>query len=101
MIKIPYGISGFERIRKQGYKYIDKTRYIREIEEEPYCMYVRPRRFGKTLFTICCTKLCIIYLNKKDDKKEKIEKAKSEAREQIKNYMKDERLQANKNLKNI
>ena len=51
MIKIPYGISGFERIRKQGYKYIDKTKYIREIETETYCMYVRPRRFGKTLFT--------------------------------------------------
>ena len=51
MIKIPYGISGFERIRKQGYKYIDKTKYIRKIEEETYCIYVRPRRFGKTLFT--------------------------------------------------
>ena len=39
------------------------------------------------------------YLNKKDDNKSKIEKAKSEAKEQLKNYMKDERLQANKNLK--
>ena len=39
------------------------------------------------------------YLSKKDDNKSKIEKAKSEAKEQLKNYMKDERLQANKNLK--
>ena len=68
MIKIPYGISGFERIRKQGYKYIDKTKYIREIEEEPYCMYVRPRRFGKTLFT---TTLNAYYsIDKKDEYEE-------------------------------
>ena len=51
MIKIPYGISGFETIRKEGFKYVDKTSYIRNIETERYCMYVRPRRFGKTLFT--------------------------------------------------
>ncbi len=68
MTKIPYGISGFERIRKQGYKYIDKTKYIRAIEEEPYCMYVRPRRFGKTLFT---TTLDAYYsIDKKDEYEE-------------------------------
>ena len=64
MIKIPYGISGFERIRENGYEYIDKTKFIREIEKETYCMYVRPRRFGKTLFT---TMLDAYYsLDKKD-----------------------------------
>ena len=51
MLKIPYGVSGFESIREDGYEYIDKTRYIEKIEKERYCMYVRPRRFGKTLFT--------------------------------------------------
>ena len=65
MIKIPYGISGFETIRKEGFKYVDKTKYIRNIETERYCMYVRPRRFGKTLFT---TTLNAYYsIDKKDE----------------------------------
>ena len=68
MTKIPYGISGFERIRKEGFKYIDKTKYIRDIEKEAYCMYVRPRRFGKTLFT---TTLDAYYsIDKKDEYEE-------------------------------
>ncbi len=68
MIKIPYGISGFETIRKEGFKYIDKTEYIRNIETERYCMYVRPRRFGKTLFT---TTLNAYYsIDKKDEYEE-------------------------------
>ena len=69
MIKIPYGISGFERIREEGLEYIDKTRFIRDIEEERYCMYVRPRRFGKTLFT---TTLDAYYSIDKKDKFEKL-----------------------------
>ncbi len=69
MIKIPYGISGFERIRKEGFKYIDKTKYIRDIEKEAYCMYVRPRRFGKTLFT---TTLDAYYSIDKEDEYEEL-----------------------------
>lgn len=65
MVKIPYGISGFERIRKENYLYLDKTKYIKDIEKESYCMYVKPRRFGKTLFT---TTLDAYYsIDKKDD----------------------------------
>ena len=68
MIKIPYGISGFETIRKEGFKYIDKTKYIKGVETERYCMYVRPRRFGKTLFT---TTLDAYYsIDKKDEYEE-------------------------------
>ena len=69
MIKIPYGISGFEAIREEGFEYIDKTRFIRKIEKERYCMYVRPRRFGKTLFT---TTLDAYYSLDKKDKFEKL-----------------------------
>ena len=65
MLKIPYGVSGFESIREEGYEYIDKTRYIEKIEKERYCMYVRPRRFGKTLFT---TMLDAYYAIDKKDK---------------------------------
>ena len=32
MIKIPYGISGFERIRENGYEYIDKTKFITKLD---------------------------------------------------------------------
>lgn len=69
MLKIPYGVSGFESIREDGYEYIDKTRYIEKIEKERYCMYVRPRRFGKTLFT---TMLDAYYAIDKKDKFEKL-----------------------------
>ncbi len=53
MQKLPYGISDYERIKEQNYYYVDKTKYIEKIENisEPYIMFLRPRKFGKTLFT--------------------------------------------------
>ena len=52
MKKLPYGISDYERIVEQGYYYVDKTKYIEKLEEmPPYIMFLRPRKFGKTLFT--------------------------------------------------
>ena len=53
MKKLPYGISDYERLIKDGYYYVDKTKYIQQLEElsEPYIMFLRPRKFGKTLFT--------------------------------------------------
>ena len=50
-IKIPYGISDYKRIREENYIYIDKTKYIKKLENYPMTIYVRPRRFGKSLFT--------------------------------------------------
>ena len=50
-IKIPYGISDYKRIREENYIYIDKTQYIKKLENYPMTIYVRPRRFGKSLFT--------------------------------------------------
>ena len=49
--KIPYGISDFKKIREENYVFIDKTKYIEKLESESTVMYVRPRRFGKSLFT--------------------------------------------------
>ncbi len=39
-------------IREEGYAYVDKTRFIRVLEDypEPYIFFLRPRRFGKSLF---------------------------------------------------
>ena len=50
--KIPYGISNYRMIREEGYVYVDKTRFIRVLEgyPEPYVFFLRPRRFGKSLF---------------------------------------------------
>ena len=50
--KIPYGISNFRTIIEDGYAYVDKTRFIRSLEDNPapYVFFLRPRRFGKSLF---------------------------------------------------
>ena len=50
--KISYGHCNFERIRKENYVYVDKTRFIEMIENEAnsYHFLIRPRKFGKSLF---------------------------------------------------
>jgi hypothetical protein len=51
MKRIPYGISDFDDFRKRNLYYVDKTRYIRDIEEKgKYLFFIRPRRFGKSLY---------------------------------------------------
>ena len=50
-LQIPYGIFDFKRIRTEGYYYIDKTAYIPLLERSgSFLFFVRPRRFGKSLF---------------------------------------------------
>jgi len=51
MKKIPYGISDFKRLKIEDYFFIDKTDYIPKIENytSAYLMFLRPRRFGKSL----------------------------------------------------
>ncbi len=52
MSKMPYGLSNFYQMRQEDYVYIDKTKYIEILESygEKYIFFLRPRRFGKTLF---------------------------------------------------
>ncbi len=51
MVKIPYGISNFEILIKEAYFYQDRTMYIQKLETiSPFLFYLRPRRFGKSLF---------------------------------------------------
>lgn len=49
--KLPMGIENFERVRKEGFYYVDKTGLIRDLLENPAYvnLFTRPRRFGKTL----------------------------------------------------
>lgn len=52
-LKMPYGISNYEELITENYYYVDKTEYIEKLEELPEkrIMFLRPRKFGKTLFT--------------------------------------------------
>lgn len=48
---IPYGMTDYASIIGSNYYYVDKTRYIAEIERAArFFFIVRPRRFGKSLF---------------------------------------------------
>ena len=50
-LKIPYGLSNFKDVATQHYTYIDKTNYIAELEQVgKHLVFLRPRRFGKSLF---------------------------------------------------
>ncbi len=53
MKKLPYGISNYEELIIDDYYYVDKTMYIEKLENiaEKRIMFLRPRKFGKTLFT--------------------------------------------------
>lgn len=45
------GIENFERLRRDGFYYVDKTGLIKTFLENPayVTLFTRPRRFGKTL----------------------------------------------------
>ena len=48
---VPYGVSKFKELREAGRYYVDKTGYIRKLEQRAnFLFFVRPRRFGKSLF---------------------------------------------------
>ena len=48
--RIPYGMQNWEDVRLDNYYYVDKTRFIHEIEAgNKYFFFIRPRRFGKSL----------------------------------------------------
>ena len=46
----PIGIQNFEKIRKDGYVYVDKTDLVYKMAKTGgYYFLSRPRRFGKSL----------------------------------------------------
>ena len=48
--RIPYGIMDFVSIPEDNCYYVDKTRFIEEVEyANRFFFYIRPRRFGKSL----------------------------------------------------
>ena len=49
-IKLPVGIENFEKIRRDGFYYVDKTRWIEQLLAQwgKVNLFTRPRRFGKS-----------------------------------------------------
>ena len=49
--KLPVGVESFEKIRREGFYYIDKTGLARELLNNwaEVTLFTRPRRFGKSL----------------------------------------------------
>ena len=64
---LPVGIDSFERIRREGYYYVDKTGFIEELLRKTFevNLITRPRRFGKTL---CMNMLASFFDIKKDSR---------------------------------
>ena len=50
-LQLPVGLEGFEKIRRNGFYYIDKTKLIEQLflNWGEVNLFTRPRRFGKTL----------------------------------------------------
>lgn len=71
MKKLPTGVSNYEELIEDDYYYVDKTMYIEKLENfsNKRIMFLRPRKFGKTLFT---STLENYYDNLKKDKFDKL-----------------------------
>ena len=67
MRKLPNGISNYETIVRENYIYVDKTIYIEKLENlsDRTILLLRPRKFGKTLFT--STLECYYDVSKKEE----------------------------------
>ncbi len=49
--RLPYGMTDFATIRCENCFYVDKTEFIPKLEDVRFALFLRPRRFGKSLFT--------------------------------------------------
>ena len=47
---ILYGVADYAELRKRNGWFIDRTAKIRDLEATAYAVFLRPRRFGKSLF---------------------------------------------------
>jgi len=49
-VYFPYGISNIEQLITQNYVFVDKTEFLPDLEYEKFSYFLRPRKFGKSLF---------------------------------------------------
>jgi len=61
-IKIPYAVASYEEIVREDYFFVDKTQFIESLEKYKAPVFLRPRRFGKTLW--CSILECYYDINK-------------------------------------
>lgn len=52
MLLMPYGLSNFATVATQNYYFVDRTHYLEKLDNlgEKYIFFLRPRRFGKSLW---------------------------------------------------
>ena len=63
-MKYPIGIQSFEKLRTNGYVYVDKTALVYRMTRDMSCYFLsRPRRFGKSLLV---STLEAYFLGRKD-----------------------------------
>ena len=63
-MKYPIGVQDFEKLRREGYVYVDKTRQVYDLAAQGNCYFLgRPRRFGKSLLI---TTMEAYFLGKKE-----------------------------------
>ena len=64
--RIPYGVGNWAKlVRDDAYFFVDHTAYIRELEKLETPVFLRPRRFGKTMW--CSILECYYDISRKDD----------------------------------
>ena len=47
--RVPYGVSSYAEMVNEGYYFVDKTPYIGQLERVNNPIFLRPKRFGKSL----------------------------------------------------
>jgi hypothetical protein len=62
--RIPYAVANYEKIVDGDYYFVDKTRFIHELERYEVPVFLRPRRFGKSLW--CSILECYYDINRQD-----------------------------------
>ncbi len=62
---IPYGSANYEKIVRDNSYFVDKTHYIENLERIENPVFLRPRKFGKSLW--CRILECYYNINQKDD----------------------------------
>jgi len=62
--RIPYAVANYEKLIREHFYFVDKTRFIHELEKYEIPVFLRPRRFGKSLW--CSIMECYYDVNRKD-----------------------------------
>ena len=48
--QVPYAVMNYRTLVKEDFFFVDHTRYLRELEKYQTPVFLRPKRFGKSLW---------------------------------------------------